>query len=103
MEPVAGVVSTWNDDEGWGVLASPRTPGGCWCHFSALSMGGPRTLSPGTSVEFLYEAAEQDGYGFRAVEAWPAGQRHRAPTSELEGGEPFSTITLQLDPEDATD
>jgi cold shock protein len=103
MEPVAGVVSTWNDDEGWGVLASQRTPGGCWCHFSALSMGGLRTLSPGTSVEFLYEAAEQDGYSYRAVEAWPAGQRRRARASEHGGSDSFSTITLHLDPEDATD
>jgi CspA family cold shock protein len=102
MEPVAGVVSTWNDDEGWGVLASERTPGGCWCHFSALAMEGFRTLSPGSSVEFLYEAAEQDGYSFRAVEAWLVGRRHRAPASE-HGGESFSTITFHLDPEDATD
>jgi CspA family cold shock protein len=103
IEPVSGVVSTWNDDEGWGVLASQRTPGGCWCHFSALAMEGFRTLSPGTSVEFLYEVAEQDGYNFRAVEAWPVGQRHRAPESEFEGGESFSTITIHVDTEDATD
>ena len=103
MEPVAGVVSTWNDDEGWGVLASERTPGGCWCHFSALAMAGFRTLSPGTNVEFLYEAAEQDGYCFRAVDAWLVGQRHRAPASGHGGGQSFSTITFHLDPEDATD
>jgi cold shock protein len=103
MEPVAGVVSTWHDEEGWGVLASEHTPGGCWCHFSALAMEGFRTLSPGTNVEFLYEVAEQDEYSFRAVEAWPEGQRHRAPASELGGGESFSTIAIHLDPENATD
>ena len=103
MEPVAGVVSTWNDDEGWGVLASAHTPGGCWCHFSALAMAGFRTLTPGVSVEFLFEEAEQDGYDYRVVEAWPAGHRHRVQASDEGGGAHFSTLTIHLDRQDSPD
>jgi hypothetical protein len=55
------------------------------------------------SVEFLFEEAEQDGYGFRAVEAWPSGHRHRGPASDTGGGGYVSTVTIHLDPEDATD
>jgi hypothetical protein len=69
----------------------------------SLAMEGFRTLSPGTSVEFLYQATEQDEYCYRAVEAWLVGQRARASASEHTGGESFSTITFHLDPEDATD
>ena len=31
-----GVVRFWHDDEGWGVLDCPSTPGGCWTHFSVI-------------------------------------------------------------------
>ena len=53
-------------------------------------------------MEFLYEAAEQDGYSYRAVKAWLAGQRHRVPASDHGGGEPFGTATVHLDPKDTT-
>jgi hypothetical protein len=29
----SGVVREWHDDEGWGVLESTETPGGCWDGF----------------------------------------------------------------------
>jgi predicted enzyme related to lactoylglutathione lyase/cold shock CspA family protein len=93
-EPVDGVVSEWNVEEGWGVIASLRTPGGCWCHFSYLSMEGFRTLTPGARVRFFFERAEQDGYSYRAIEAWPEGDRRQVPPSENAGVEPLSTFML---------
>ena len=91
-EPVAGVVSMWSDEEGWGVLNSEHTPGGCWCHFSAVTLAGFRRLTAGATVEFLFEEAEQDGYRYRAVEAWLVGTRHPASTARDASGEPFSTF-----------
>jgi cold shock protein len=69
-----GSVRVWHAAEGWGVLDSADTPGGCWAHFSSVLVPGYRTLDDGAAVEFTFEAAEQDGYAFRAVETWPAGE-----------------------------
>lgn len=44
---VMATVHEWHEEEGWGVLDSPETPGGCWGHFSNIRMDGYRTLSPG--------------------------------------------------------
>lgn len=71
---VIGVVRTWRNDEGWGVIDSAETPGGCWAHFSAVAMPGYRSLQPGAPVELDWEQAEQDGFHYRAVRAWPQGQ-----------------------------
>ena len=66
-----GVVAVWHDEEGWGVLDAPETPGGCWAHFSNLSGDGFRCATAGTEASFTFEAlgphAHQDGYRFRAV------------------------------------
>ena len=62
-----GVVREWHDEEGWGVFDSDDTPGGCWAHFSALSMEGYRRASPGQRVTFTCEQSEQDGFDFRAL------------------------------------
>ena len=70
---VTGRVRFWHDELGWGVLDSDETPGGCWAHFSDLRVPGYRTLSAGERVHFDWEAAEQDGYSFRATIAWPDG------------------------------
>jgi cold shock protein len=78
-----GTVSMWRGEEGWGVIDSPDTPGGCWFHFSHLwhvdlpegraleVKGGYRDARVGESVEFDYEPADQDGYSFRADSVWP--------------------------------
>ena len=64
----SGVVSRWSDDEGWGVIESAETPGGCWVHFSVIGgSGGLRSLSVGQAVEFDWEPAEQDGFRCRAT------------------------------------
>ena len=83
------------------MLDSAATPGGCWAHCSAVLVPGYRALDAGAAVEFTFEAADQDGWPFRAVEAWPAG---RAPVHpEPSGPSPAYTseLTLSPDPDEA--
>jgi CspA family cold shock protein len=70
---VTATVREWREEEGWGVLDSPETPGGCWGHFSNIEMAGFRTLSPGQQVDLTWEAPgfKQDGYDYRAVSIVP--------------------------------
>ena len=65
-----GVVRQRDEEEGWGVLDSPETPGGCWAHFSA-STGDYGSLEPGVQVVFEFERGEQDGFQFRATSVRP--------------------------------
>ncbi|HEY7174032.1 MAG TPA: cold shock domain-containing protein [Micromonosporaceae bacterium] len=64
-------VREWRDDEGWGVLDSPDTPGGCWAHFSHIDMPGYRALNSGQAVRLDWESASQDGFDYRAVRVVP--------------------------------
>ncbi|MDY6056061.1 cold-shock protein [Micrococcus sp.] len=64
-----GHVVSWNEEEGWGVLSSEATPGGCWAHFSALEGDGFRQAQPGERVRFTFAATGpqgQDGFSYRA-------------------------------------
>lgn len=70
---VIGKVRIWHDEEGWGVLDSAETPGGCWAHFSLILAPGYRSVQPGQKVIFEWEAAVQDGYSFRAIRACVPG------------------------------
>jgi cold shock protein len=99
-----GEVRVWHAEEGWGVLDSAATPGGCWAHFSAVLVPGYRALDTGGAVEFTFEAAEQDGYAFRAVEVWPADQVPVRSGDVASGASPayHSTSTLTFDSEDET-
>ncbi|MEU5211123.1 cold shock domain-containing protein [Streptomyces sp. NPDC020742] len=65
---VTATVREWHDDEGWGVIDCPETPGGCWAHFSVIRMTGFRGLVPGQRVDLTWEAPgfPQDGYDYRA-------------------------------------
>ncbi|HEY5855559.1 MAG TPA: hypothetical protein VIW24_16300 [Aldersonia sp.] len=85
--PASGVVTTWKDDEGWGVIDSADTPGGCWTFYSALHPdevinaqpgdsfsigGGIHGLDVGEQVDFEWEPViDQDGYKFRAIKVRP--------------------------------
>lgn len=99
-----GTVRVWHAEQGWGVLDSPSTPGGCWAHYSAVLVPGHRALDAGAAVEFAFEAAEQDGYAFRAVEVRPAGQVPVRRGDEVSGPSPahHSTLTLTFDRQDET-
>jgi len=96
---VSGVVRVWHDDEGWGVIDSPETPGGCWAHFTSVQMPGYRALWAGQPVTLDYERAEQDGYSFRAIEVWPAGQVPDRSGSKTPGGSDAyrSSLTMTRD------
>jgi CspA family cold shock protein len=92
------VVRTWLPDEGWGVIDSPDTPGGCWAHFSSVLVPGYRALTAGQSVTFDYESAEQDGYHFRAIEVWPADQKPVRSRYEISASDAYrSTLTVESD------
>jgi len=62
-----GVVREWHPAEGWGVIESPHTPGGCWTHHSHLDMEGFRELHAGQEVALWFDDRGQDGYRFRAT------------------------------------
>lgn len=100
-----GTVRLWHAGEGWGVIDSPATPGGCWTHFSAVLGSGYRTFEAGAAVEFTFEVAEQDGYSFRAVVVW-AGDRSPATrsTDDVAGASSAyqSRLTLTFDDEGET-
>ena len=101
-----GMVREWHDEEGWGVIDSAETPGGCWMHFSAIVSVGYRRLIPGASVEFTTERARQDGYDYRAVQVFPGGNdvgpqsttetpgEHHSRLTSTGGGEPVDAEPL---------
>lgn len=68
---VDAVVRAWHRDEGWGVVDSPETPGGCWVHFSHVRVSGYRELLPGQAVPLDWEEFDQDGFHYRAVAVTP--------------------------------
>ncbi len=77
-----GRVREWHPDEGWGVVDSPDTPGGCWASFSHVTSADFYVPSAGDAVWLEWEAADQDGFDVRArrlwqvdsepIDAWPA-------------------------------
>jgi cold shock protein len=67
---VRGTVKHWNEDEGWGVLASHDVTGDVWAHFSHIEgQPGVGSLDAGAAVEFAFitPPGGQDGYAYRAV------------------------------------
>lgn len=69
----AATVRFWLGEEGWGVIDTPLTPGGCWTHFSAVRMSGYRTLVPGATAVADVRPGNQDGYAWVAEAVWPEG------------------------------
>ncbi|MGI8761317.1 MAG: cold shock domain-containing protein [Jatrophihabitantaceae bacterium] len=85
---VTGTVRHFDNAEGWGVIDTALTPGGCWVGFAAINMPGYRTLGAGAAVTLDIEAVDQDGFGYRAVDVWPDGVEpgtRPAPTRENTG------------------
>ena len=100
MEVTAqATVRTWDDEQGWGVLDSDATPGGCWTHFAALDFDGYRKLSPGQQVRLTAESPGQDGYAWRAVRVVVDGTPPAAPTETASGGAYASDLTVTFDRE----
>jgi CspA family cold shock protein len=80
--PITAFVREWHDNEGWGVLDSTETPGGCWAHRSNAVVRGYATFTVGQEVRMEFEAAGQDGYAFRVFRFWPADQTPDRATTE---------------------
>ena len=97
-----GTVSQWSEDEGWGVISSSETPGGCWAHFSQLELPGYRSLEAGEIVEFEWEQVEQDGFAYRAVQVHP--KRPRTGVNAAETGTAITAYRsyLTITPDEGT-
>ncbi|WP_411267250.1 cold-shock protein [Actinoplanes sp. KI2] len=100
-----GSVRAFDADEGWGVIDGPDVPGGCWVHFSAIATAGFRELRPGQPVRFRAEAADQDGYAYRAVQVWSGNAEppDPPPTHDDRSGGYHSRLTLTVDPPPSSD
>lgn len=92
-----GTVREWDEDQGFGVIDSADTPGGCWVHFSSVVMDGYRALVPSDSVTFVFESGEQDGYAYRALQVWPPGVATGTPLPpRMENSSAYqSTLTIR--------
>lgn len=94
-----GIVRFWHDDEGWGVIDSDETPGGCWAHFANVAVPEYRSLQPGAEVNLEWEATSQDGYSFRATRAWPAEAEPEPEVPPTDSGDAYhSGLTIRFDP-----
>ncbi|GAC68203.1 hypothetical protein [Gordonia soli] len=112
----SGVVR-FQSDEGWGVIDSEVTPGGCWFFYAQLWAGLLPTLRPGQSmtisgvrrtaiagegVDFTWEHADQDGYAFRAIDVRPRRPHPDWTVTVQDGPNPAfrTSLTLTLDEQD---
>jgi cold shock protein len=107
MKPMStpGEVRIWHDEEGWGVVDSPETPGGCWAHWSAVAVYGFASLHTGQLVELEWESAQQDGFEYRAVRVWPRGaQPYERPIQPIRRSTAYeSSLTISFDPDPTSD
>ena len=99
---IVGTVREWYQDEGWGVIDSDETPGGCWAHFGSAAVLGYVTFTAGQAVWLQWESPGQDGYPSRAVRFWPYGSDAiDQPTGQAPGNAYRSFLSLSFDePED---
>ncbi|WP_131739432.1 cold-shock protein [Actinomadura roseirufa] len=102
--PVHGTVRSWDDEAGWGTLASSEVPGDVWAHFSAVHMseeGAFARLVPGEDVVFTWEEAEQDGYAYRATDVRRPGDPPPGPDPDDhdrgDGATADATIDVRID------
>ena len=91
-----GTVREWSADEGFGVIDSTETPGGCWAHFSVIVMDGYRSLQAGQRVSFTFEPASQDGFSYVAITVWPPGVKPETPRPPLAGHGPSAAYRSSL-------
>lgn len=72
-----GTVREWSKFDGFGVIDSAETPGGCWAHYSVINSMPPRDLEAGQDVMFTWEEFPQDGFTYRATEVVAPGAQRR--------------------------
>lgn len=71
-----GSVRFWYANDGWGVIDSNVTPGGCFAHCSALQVERNPVLESHQKVRFTWHRFRQDGYDFVADEVFPIVDEH---------------------------
>lgn len=91
-----GTVRVWYSEDGWGVIDSDETPGGCWTHCSNVAIPGFRSLRAGQQVELRWESRGQDGFDFRALQARPHGQPPHVTPVDTPGTAYTSTLTIRF-------
>ncbi|WP_373305092.1 hypothetical protein [Streptomyces lucensis] len=62
---VTASVREWRDEEGWGVLDSPETPGGCLGHYADVQAPGFPTLPTARSLLWASTAGPTTRWGAR--------------------------------------
>ena len=100
-----GTVTVWHGEQGWGVIEAPQTPGGCWAHFAGLAGEPAWEPKAGEPVRFTPEAADQDGFHWRATYVRPAGTARPLSGDELSQAPSTayrSSVTLIFDDPRAT-
>jgi CspA family cold shock protein len=75
----AGTVRRWSTREGWGVIDTPDTPGGCRAQASVIQTDGDRELRAGQPVEVEWEAGDHDGFAYRALVVVPGDELASTP------------------------
>lgn len=71
-EDLEGVVTRWSDEDGWGVIDSVATPGGCFAHYAQLNMLGYHTVAVGSKVTFGAIPMAIEGLHWQATSVTPA-------------------------------
>jgi CspA family cold shock protein len=94
---VRGVIRLWHEDDGWGVVDAPQTPGGCWASFSTLAAAAFWEPQEGEPVEFEFEVFPQDAFAYRAMRMWPFGTAPVDRTPEAPGSAFGSAFTVEFD------
>ena len=92
-----GTVREWLREEGWGILDSVDTPGGCWTHFSYLIMDGEHSLLPGERVLFTWEHVAVDGLPYRAKQVWPEGHTSSKQPEQQASGAYRSSLHIDFE------
>ena len=91
---VLGTVRVWYDGDGWGVIDSPATPGGCWVHFSDVLVEDYRSLEVGQQVLLSFEQGWQDGYSYRATAVRVEGRPE--PASDRDTGPCTAMSSMEI-------
>lgn len=92
-----GVVRSWSDDDGWGVVDPPEVPGGCWTPVSNVAVADVPSLAPVQRVHLERETPGQSGEEFRAVRVWPQGSEPATREPSPPSSAYRSTLTTTVD------
>lgn len=58
-------------EAGWGVVDAPETPGGTWVEARVVEGTHGMPLRAGQTVDLEFEAADVEGFRYRAVRVVP--------------------------------